>query len=263
MPTITTTKTGIKNGSPVELIYHKLFRGNSVLIQINATKLISPWNTMSENLIIKHICDKINNIEKYQFNVMISYYDKITTYNDYIIGTGDFLFVVETIDSINEDMIITIQSALYDLNIMSSDTLPTYYVESYGTHHAYDGLTMENLPTLSVFLFHFYGDRTLLYKSRNLDVLNSMVLSKLKTESLANDIILPEGVKVFTANRNYDDDGNAVIGDEFAIELYDESYSRTADFDTLLNGLYSFLKTMNINYFVKIWVQTTSIQFLL
>jgi hypothetical protein len=54
--------------------------------------------------------------------------------------------------------------------------------------------------------------------------------------------------------------GNVVLGDEFALELYDDSYSRTDDFDKLLNNLYTFLNGLDVSNFYKIWVQSTCLK---
>ncbi len=262
MPTTTVQKTGIKYGTPVVLIYHTLYRGNNLLVQIDATKLIAPWNTMSESLILNAVKNKINNISDCQLNVSRAYYDKIVTYNDFVIGTGDFLFLIESVTSIKEDIIEKIQEVLLDLKLTSDSIMPTYYVETYGSNYKSEGMEMVSLPTMSVFLFHYYGDRSLLFKSSSYDIINARTMAKLKNAILANDVILPESVKIFSAERNYDITGKVVLGDEFAIEVYDESYKRTTDFDELLNNLYGFLNGLKVGDFYKVWVQTTTLKHL-
>jgi hypothetical protein len=260
MPTVTTTKEAIINGSPTTLIYHELYRGNNILVQIDSKQLINPWKNMQPELILKTIKDKIESITEYQFNVDKMEYDDTKIYQNYKIGTGDFLFIVETLESITEDMLETIQDEIIKLKITYDEVLPTCYVETYGSDYYSEGMTKTSLPTLSVYLLHFYGDRSLLYSGKNYNIIKARTLALLKSAVLANDVIIPEEVQLFTASKNYDTMGNVVLGDEFALELYDDSYSRTDDFDKLLNNLYTFLNGLDVSDFYKIWVQSTCLK---
>jgi hypothetical protein len=261
MPTVTTTKEAIINGSPTVLIYHELYHGNNILIQINSKQLIDPWKSVQPELILNTVKNKIESITKYKFNIDKMVYDDNEVYQNYKIGTGDFLFIVETTESITEDMVETIQSEILKLKLTYEEVFPTCYVETYGSKYYSEGMVKTSLPTLSVFLLHFYGDRTLLFRGKDYSVIKARALAKLKNATLANDVTLPEEVKLFTASKNYDFRGNIVLGDDFAIELYDNSYARSTDFDELLNNLYDFLNSLNVSNFYKVWVQTTSLKY--